>query len=86
MEKQKLSDTKQWLRVLLQQGVPERAAEYFDCLVLDLALRFFQCPYLEKRISGLVEIKSYIQRCTIEPMNVNSQTFQEVWVTSEYVL
>ena len=48
---------------------------------LRLALKYLKCPYLDKRVIGLLEIKGFIQQCTqrdecsqVRPQNADGKS------------
>lgn len=81
-DKRKILEIIEWLKILLQSTFPKQYMELIEKFILSLALRYFQTPYLEKRISGLQDIKSYILRLSNSDNNKQGET----WITREYVL
>ena len=44
--------------------------ENLDVLELNLALRFLICPFMEKKLKGLTEIKEIIESMTDKDLNI----------------
>lgn len=75
VDKKKILNITEWLKMILQNAFPEDFLEFIDKLSLAMALKFFQIPYLEKRILGLHDIKVYIQKVSSDKIS------QDIWVT-----
>jgi hypothetical protein len=68
------------LKVLLLEIDPQFGLEKIDRLQLAVALKFFQSPFLEKRLYGLNEIKAYIRKLfPTEELQANQ--VETTWVT-----
>lgn len=59
-DKKTISDISRNLEGLVRVAFPNRPSEAIDKFNLDVALKCFRSPYLEKRLGGLNDIKEFI--------------------------
>lgn len=59
-DKKTISDISRNLEGLVRVAFPNRPSEAIDKFNLDVALKCFRSPYLEKRLGGLNDIKDFI--------------------------
>lgn len=59
-DKKTISDISRNLEGLVRAAFPNRPCEAIDRFNLDVALKCFRSPYLEKRLAGLNDIKEFI--------------------------
>ncbi|KAH3765659.1 ubiquitin hydrolase [Pelomyxa schiedti] len=58
----------------------EDADRFVDILLLEVARIYFKCPFLEKRLLGLSDIKDIIRRLSSEDKKHRS------WITTQYMI
>ena len=57
LEKSSFASIFSQVEVFLKNALPERSQKLTEILALKIALRFLRCPYLEKKLTGLNDIK-----------------------------
>jgi len=61
----KTIDKEEISKILEKITVSEDDSEVIENLELSLALKFIQCPFMEKRLKGINEVKDMIERISL---------------------